>query len=177
MQRCGGRRAAPTMFRGDLLLSGASLPRCAKKCKHVTSKNSWRIQQITERKNGNIDKTGRKWNFQRSSCGIVGRFLHFLALFAPFPPARLRAQGVQQDQKDLEHGADDVDKKQPVPVRREVQTQTGAPDDKRAGEDLRELVAPERAENLRHDSGDGDAVDEQQPGIPVTDREDLRAAE
>ena len=75
------------------------------------------------------------------------------------------------------HGADDVDKKQPVPVRREVQTQTGAPDDKRAGEDLRELVAPERAENLRHDSGDGDAVDEQQPGIPVTDREDLRAAE
>ena len=113
MQRCGGRRAAPTMFRGDLLLSGASLPRCAKKCKHVTSKNSWRIQQIIERKNGNIDKTGRKWNFQRSSCGIVGRFLHFLALFAPFTPARLRAQGVQQDQKDLEHGADDVDKKQP----------------------------------------------------------------
>lgn len=124
MQRCGGRRAAPTMFRGDLLLSGASLPCCAKKCKHVTSKNSWRIQQIIERKTDNIDKIGRKWNFQRSSYGIVGRFLHFLALFAPFTPARLRAQGVQQDQKDLEHGADDVDKKQPVPVRREVQTQT-----------------------------------------------------
>ena len=62
--------------------------------------------------------------------------------------------GVQQDQKDLEHGADDVDKKQPVPVRREVQAQTDAPDDKRAGEDLRELVAPECAENLRHDSGE-----------------------
>ena len=91
---------------------------------------------MIERKTGNIDKIGRKWNFQRSSCGIVGRFLHFLALFAPFPPARLRAQGLQQDQKDLEHGADDVDKKQPVPVRREVQAQTDAPDDKRAGEDL-----------------------------------------
>ena len=48
----------------------------------------------------------------------------FSCAFRAIPASASARAGVQQDQKDLEHGADDVDKKQPVPVRREVQTQT-----------------------------------------------------